>query len=127
LERQLGRLLERHQRAAGRYVIEFVPDPTLRAGVRLDWRVQPEWDDWARWSEAIDCGRTTGMVLVAFLTARVAGVVVAIRMSGLSRMSYAAKSGKRVHDFHETDWAEGPWRLCRLSARGLSTACGESP
>src|SRR3989441_3378456 len=38
LERQLGRLLERNQRAAGRYGIEFVPDPMLRAGVRLEWR-----------------------------------------------------------------------------------------
>lgn len=42
LERQLGRLLERNQRAAGRYVIEFVPAATLRAGVRLEWRVQPD-------------------------------------------------------------------------------------
>src|SRR5437870_12659386 len=51
LERQLGRLLERNQRAAGRYVIDFVPDPTHPAGVRLDWNARPEWDDWARWSE----------------------------------------------------------------------------
>jgi len=58
LERQLGRLLERNQRAAGRYVIEFVPDATLRAGVRLDWRAQPEWDDWARWSEGCYVLRT---------------------------------------------------------------------
>jgi hypothetical protein len=58
LERQLGRLLERNQRAAGRYVIEFVADPTLRAGVRLDWRAQPEWDDWARWSEGCYVLRT---------------------------------------------------------------------
>src|SRR5439155_1065527 len=58
LERQVGRLLERNQRAAGRYVIEFVPDATLRAGVRLDWRAQPEWDDWARWSEGCYVLRT---------------------------------------------------------------------
>ncbi len=58
LERQVGRLLERNQRAAGRYVIEFVPDPTLRAGVRLEWRAQPEWDDWARWSEGCYVLRT---------------------------------------------------------------------
>lgn len=58
LERQLGRLLERHPRAAGRYLIEFVPDPTLRAGVRLEWRVHPEWDDWARWSEGCYVLRT---------------------------------------------------------------------
>jgi len=58
LERQLGRLLERHQRAAGRYGIEFVPDPTLRAGVRLAWRAHAEWDDWARWSEGCYVLRT---------------------------------------------------------------------
>jgi transposase len=51
LERQIGRCLEQNQRAAGRYVIDFVPDPTLRAGVRLQWTARPEWDDWARWSE----------------------------------------------------------------------------
>jgi hypothetical protein len=31
-------------------VIEFVPDATRPAGVRLDWSARPEWDDWARWS-----------------------------------------------------------------------------
>jgi len=58
LERQLGRLLERNQRAAGRYVIDFVPDPTPPAGVRLDWSARPEWDDWARWSEGCYVLRT---------------------------------------------------------------------
>jgi hypothetical protein len=51
LERQVGRLLERNPRAAGRYVIEFVPDRTVPAGLRLTWTARPEWDDWARWSE----------------------------------------------------------------------------
>jgi transposase len=51
LERQVGRLLERNPRAAGRYVIEFVPDPSVPAGLRLTWTARPEWDDWARWSE----------------------------------------------------------------------------
>jgi len=58
LERQLGRLLALNSRAAGRYVIEFVPDPTLRAGVRLAWTARPEWDDWARWSEGCYVLRT---------------------------------------------------------------------
>ena len=58
LERQLGRLLERNQRAAGRYVVEFVPDPTPPAGVRLDWSARPEWNDWARWSEGCYVLRT---------------------------------------------------------------------
>jgi transposase len=58
LERQLGRLLERNQRAAGRYVIDFIPTPTQPAGVRLDWSARPEWDDWARWSEGCYVLRT---------------------------------------------------------------------
>jgi transposase len=58
LERQLGRLLERNQRAAGRYVIDFVPDSTHPAGVRLDWSARAEWDDWARWSEGCYVLRT---------------------------------------------------------------------
>jgi hypothetical protein len=44
--------------AAGRYVIDFIPDPTLRAGVRLEWTARPEWDDWARWSEGCYVLRT---------------------------------------------------------------------
>jgi len=51
LERQIGRLLERNARAAGRYLIELESDPARPAGVRLKWSVRPEWDDWARHSE----------------------------------------------------------------------------
>ena len=58
LERQVGRLLERNQRAAGRYTIEFVPDPTHPAGVRLEWTTRADWDDWARWSEGCYVLRT---------------------------------------------------------------------
>jgi len=58
LERQLGRLLALNARAAGRYVIDLVPDPSLPAGVRLEWTVRPEWDDWARWSEGCYVLRT---------------------------------------------------------------------
>lgn len=58
LERQVGRLLEQNQRAAARYVIEFVPDATRPASLRLEWHAQPEWDDWARWSEGCYVLRT---------------------------------------------------------------------
>ena len=51
LERQIGRLLALNSRAAGRYVVQFVPDPSVPAGVRLEWTARPEWDEWARWSE----------------------------------------------------------------------------
>ena len=58
LERQLGRLLGRNSRAAGRYHIEVVPDPAVPTGCRLTWTVRPEWDDWARWSEGCYVLRT---------------------------------------------------------------------
>ncbi len=58
LERQVGRLLEQNQRAAARYLIEFVPDTTQPAGIRLAWHARPEWDDWARWSEGCYVLRT---------------------------------------------------------------------
>jgi len=58
LERQLGRLLALNTRAAGRYLIELVPDATVPAGVRLEWSTRPEWDDWARWSEGCYVLRT---------------------------------------------------------------------
>jgi len=58
LERQLGRLLGRNSRAAGRYGIDVLPDPGVPAGVRLTWTARPEWDDWARWSEGCYVLRT---------------------------------------------------------------------
>jgi hypothetical protein len=58
LERQLGRLLGRNPRAAGRYVVELVPDATVPAGLRLAWTARPDWDDWARWSEGCYVLRT---------------------------------------------------------------------
>ena len=58
LERQIGRLPERHARAAGRYLIELEPDPVRPPGVRLKWAARPEWDDWARHSEGCYVPRT---------------------------------------------------------------------
>ena len=58
LERQIGRLLERNARAAGRYLIELEPEPAWPAGVRLKWSARPEWDDWARHSEGCYVLRT---------------------------------------------------------------------
>jgi transposase len=58
LERQVGRLLERNSRAAGRYVIEFIADTARPAGVRLQWTARPDWDDWARHSEGCYVLRT---------------------------------------------------------------------
>ena len=57
-ERQIGRLLGRNSRAAGRYAIRLIEDPSLPAGLRLDWSVRPEWDDWSRHSEGCYVLRT---------------------------------------------------------------------
>ena len=48
LERQIGRLLQRNTRAARRYDIRLHEDPSVSAGLRLEWSVHSEWDDWAR-------------------------------------------------------------------------------
>src|SRR5712692_9536741 len=58
LERQIGRLLERNTRSAGRYAIDLVQDPTRPAGLRLEWSSKPEWDEWARHSEGCYVLRT---------------------------------------------------------------------
>jgi len=57
-ERQIGRLLGRNARAAGRYAICLVEDPALLAGLRLDWSIWAEWDDWSRHSEGCYVLRT---------------------------------------------------------------------
>jgi len=57
-ERQIGRLLGRNSRATGRYAIHLIEDPTLPAGLRLDWSIRAEWDDWARHSEGCYVLRT---------------------------------------------------------------------
>lgn len=51
LERQIGRLLERHARAAARYAISIEEDQASDSGLRLKWTAHPEWDEWANLSE----------------------------------------------------------------------------
>ena len=58
LERQIGPLLERNARAAGRYLVNLVEAASRPAGVRLKWPARPEWDDWARHSEGCYLLRT---------------------------------------------------------------------
>jgi transposase len=58
LERQIGRLLARNTRAAGRYTITLVDDATRPAGLRLEWSTRSEWDEWARHSEGCYVLRT---------------------------------------------------------------------
>jgi transposase len=58
VERQLGRLLQRNSRAAGRYKIELVDDSERKAGFRLKWSACSDWDEWARHSEGTYILRT---------------------------------------------------------------------
>jgi transposase len=58
LERQIGRLLERNSRAAGRYTISLVDDLHAPARVRLHWSIRAQWDEWARLSEGTYLLRT---------------------------------------------------------------------
>jgi transposase len=56
--RQIGRILEKNSRAAGRYEIRVEDDATKPSGLRLAWSAKPEWDDWAQHSEGTYVLRT---------------------------------------------------------------------
>jgi transposase len=56
--RQIGRMLEKNSRAAGRYRIRVVDDSSRAGGLRLVWSVHPEWDAWAWHSEGTYILRT---------------------------------------------------------------------
>jgi len=56
--RQIGRMLAQNSRAAGRYQINVVDDPTQASGLRLDWKVVPQWEAWAGLSEGAYILRT---------------------------------------------------------------------
>jgi transposase len=56
--RQIGRILGQNSRAAGRYRIQVVDDPSRDAGLRLVWSVHREWDAWASHSEGTYILRT---------------------------------------------------------------------
>jgi transposase len=58
IERQIGRLLQRNSRAAGRYLATLVEDPTRPAGLRLDWSIRPEWEDLSRFAKGCYVLRT---------------------------------------------------------------------
>ncbi len=51
IDRQIGRLLERNARAAKKYSIQVHDDPGAVSGLRLEWKVRDDWDEWARISE----------------------------------------------------------------------------
>ena len=58
IERQIGRLLGRNTRAAGRYHIQVLDDPALPAKLRLHWAVNQQWDERTRRHEGCYMLRT---------------------------------------------------------------------
>lgn len=58
IERQIGRLLQRNSRAAGRYAVELVEDKNFAAGVRLEWSIRGRWEQFQQHSEGAYVLRT---------------------------------------------------------------------
>ena len=58
VERQIGRLLQRNSRAAGKYLIQVKKDPSRKGYLKLHWNCKEEWNDWARLSEGAYLLRT---------------------------------------------------------------------
>ena len=47
VERQIGRLLGKNERAAGQFQIDVVDDASLASGLRLQWKERPDWTEWS--------------------------------------------------------------------------------
>ena len=58
IERQIGRLLQRNSRAAGKYDIQVTDDPDRTGRLKVTWRCREEWADWATLSEGCYLLRT---------------------------------------------------------------------
>ena len=58
IERQIGRLLQRNSRAAGRYSITVAEDPDHCSGIQLGWNTNDAWEQWAELSEGTYILRT---------------------------------------------------------------------
>lgn len=58
VERQIGRLLQKNSRAAGKYDIRVTGDPHRKGHLKLTWRCREEWSHWATLSEGAYLLRT---------------------------------------------------------------------
>lgn len=58
LERQIGRLLQRNSRAAARFIVNLVEDPSVPAKLRLEWQSHSRWQDFQRSTEGCYILRT---------------------------------------------------------------------
>jgi len=53
VERQIGRLLQRNSRASGAFQVTVTEDPDRPSGLRVTWRTQRKWKEWACISEGV--------------------------------------------------------------------------
>jgi len=51
VERQIGRLMGKNSRAAGKFQVRVVEDTTRASGLRLNWQERSEWNEWATLTE----------------------------------------------------------------------------
>ena len=58
IERQIGKVLQRNSRAAGRYEVRVIERPAHPSGIGVEVKVKDEWNDWARLSEGAYVLRT---------------------------------------------------------------------
>lgn len=58
VERQIGRLLQRNTRAAGRFQVEVKEDATAACGLSVSWTINEAWSEWARRTEGCYVLRT---------------------------------------------------------------------
>jgi transposase len=58
VERQIGRLLQRNSRAAGKFNIHVHEDSSRGSGLRVEWKIQEKWSEWARLTEGTYILRT---------------------------------------------------------------------
>jgi len=58
VDRQIGRLLGRNSRAAGKYRVEVTDDPERPGHLRVSWTCREEWSQWAILSEGVYLLRT---------------------------------------------------------------------
>jgi transposase len=58
LERQIGRLLGKNSRAAGKFAVHIIENKDAPAKLRLQWSERTDWDQWAQHSEGCYLLRT---------------------------------------------------------------------
>jgi transposase len=51
VERQIGRMLQRNSRAAGKFNIHVHEDSSRASGLRAEWTIEEKWSEWARLTE----------------------------------------------------------------------------